>query len=455
MRSVLELRPRRRAPLAVTAMLALAMAGCSSESNRFNSPFSNPFSSSTAETTGSVPAASPAPSNRVESRPLPPQPQLQPQPQPQYQSGPLPPPPATRPATVAAQRQYKPASYQPAPAVTGSVSAPPPAPTPPPVIKASTAQGNWNWNGGTAITVGPGETIDTIAHRYGVPSQAILQANGIAVPSMIQPGQRLVIPRYDYSTETTGSVGSRPAAKPQPSATAHTNAAPASGVHVVGPGDTLSKLSRMYRKPVVEIARANNIPPYAKLTMGDRLVIPGAPRTTAPAVAQPQPAGGQRMVSAAPPSNARMVTPAKNDPAPEEQTAVAEPSGNGPGFRWPARGRIITGYGPKTTGQQNDGINLAVPEGTPVKASDDGVVAYAGNELKGYGNLVLVRHANGFVTAYAHASELMVKRGDKVKRGQVIARSGQTGNVTSPQLHFEIRKGSTPVDPMQYLSGAS
>ena len=117
------------------------------------------------------------------------------------------------------------------------------------------------------------------------------------------------------------------------------------------------------------------------------------------------------------------------------------------------RGRIISSFGTKSNGAQNDGINLAVPEGTPVKAADDGVVAYAGNELKGYGNLVLVRHANGYVSAYANASEILVKRGDTVKRGQDIAKAGQTGNVTSPQLHFEIRKGSTPVDPTKYLSG--
>ncbi|MBN8958070.1 MAG: M23 family metallopeptidase, partial [Rhizobiales bacterium] len=95
---------------------------------------------------------------------------------------------------------------------------------------------------------------------------------------------------------------------------------------------------------------------------------------------------------------------------------------------------------------------LAVPEGTSVKAAEDGVVAYAGNELKGYGNLVLVRHSNGYVTAYAHASSLKVKRGDKVKRGQIIALAGQTGSVSSPQLHFEIRKGSSPVDPMPFLN---
>jgi murein DD-endopeptidase MepM/ murein hydrolase activator NlpD len=113
---------------------------------------------------------------------------------------------------------------------------------------------------------------------------------------------------------------------------------------------------------------------------------------------------------------------------------------------------VIAGYGPTTNGQQNDGINIAVPENTPVKAAEDGIVAYAGNELKGYGNLVLVRHLNGYVTAYAHASRLLVKRGDQVKRGQVIAHSGQSGNVEAPQLHFEIRKGSTPLDPTRFLN---
>jgi murein DD-endopeptidase MepM/ murein hydrolase activator NlpD len=418
--------------LAVTALAALATAGCSSDTTRFSNGLF--VSTPPAETTGSIPQSSPAPNGRVESRPLP-----QAQYQPQYQTGPLPAP--TRPATVAAAAPRAPAS------------APLPAPTPPPVIRASApSQGSWNWNGGTAITVGQGENLDTIAHRYGVPASAIMQANGITVPGMIQPGQRLVIPRYEYS-ETTGSIGARPAntqAK-APSTPTYANAAPAPGIHIVGPGETLSKISRQYHKSVVEIARANNIEPYTKLRMGDRIVIPGLRATPAPAVAQPRPAAQQQLVSAAAPNSAHMITPAKDEPSAAESTASAEPAAGGPGFRWPVRGRIIAGYGPKPTGQQNDGINLAVPEGTPVKAADDGVVAYAGNELKGYGNLVLVRHANGFVTAYAHASELLVKRGDHIKRGQVIARSGQTGNVTSPQLHFEIRKGSAPVDPMQYL----
>ena len=159
---------------------------------------------------------------------------------------------------------------------------------------------------------------------------------------------------------------------------------------------------------------------------------------------------------AAPQQSARLAqaNPAAEDDAPQSPVKASEATGALPTFRWPVRGKVITSYGAKTNGKANDGINLAVPEGTPVKAAEDGVVAYAGNELKGYGNLVLVRHANGYVTAYAHASELLVKRGDPIKRGQVIAKSGQSGEVASPQLHFEIRKGSTPVDPLQFLNGA-
>jgi murein DD-endopeptidase MepM/ murein hydrolase activator NlpD len=166
------------------------------------------------------------------------------------------------------------------------------------------------------------------------------------------------------------------------------------------------------------------------------------------------PAG--RIAAVAPQQSVRL---AQASPTPEDDAApspvkAGEATGALPTFRWPVRGKVITSYGAKTNGKANDGINLAVPEGTPVKAAEDGVVAYAGNELKGYGNLILVRHANGYVTAYAHASELLVKRGDTIKRGQVIAKSGQSGEVASPQLHFEIRKGSAPVDPLQFLNGA-
>ena len=141
----------------------------------------------------------------------------------------------------------------------------------------------------------------------------------------------------------------------------------------------------------------------------------------------------------------RTTTTAAIPPVQEEK--ASDPAH--PEFRWPARGRIIQGF----ANGGNDGINIAVPEGTQVKAAEAGVVAYAGSELKGYGNLVLIRHPNGFVTAYAHNGDITVKRGDQVTRGQTIAKSGQTGNVASPQLHFELRKGSTPVDPAGYLAG--
>ncbi len=137
--------------------------------------------------------------------------------------------------------------------------------------------------------------------------------------------------------------------------------------------------------------------------------------------------------------------PAKPEPAATGSVAAQASTDN---FRWPAKGRVIAGYG----ASGNEGINIALPEGTAVKAAEDGTVAYAGSDVKGYGKLVLVRHSNGFVSAYAHNGELDVKPGDKVKRGQTIAKSGASGNVTSPQLHFEIRKSGAPIDPMSQLA---
>ena len=234
-------------------------------------------------------------------------------------------------------------------------------------------------------------------------------------------------------------------------------------------------IARRNNVPVGELARANNLDQTARLSLGMKLTVPGsksaaiaaapAAQPVAVAAASAQPAATiaappTKMASAGgPPQAARLASATTNvvEEKPVAEPAAVKPSeatGALPTFRWPVRGKVITTYGAKTNGKSNDGINLAVPEGTPVKAAEDGVVAYSGNELKGYGNLVLVRHSNGYVTAYAHASELMVKRGDTIKRGQIIAKSGQSGEVGSPQLHFEIRKGSSPVDPLQFLNGA-
>jgi murein DD-endopeptidase MepM/ murein hydrolase activator NlpD len=288
----------------------------------------------------------------------------------------------------------------------------------------------------------------------------------------VRPGQRLVIPRYALDGAAPAHVApSASVAAAAPARTAGGN------VHVIQPGETLMALSRRYGVSLSAIAKANNIPANTRVAIGDRITIPGTAYASAPRVAQanhvpqathapqqvaqPMPKAPQiarpqtapvEKVASVPAQTANVAKP--EEPAQETVTKSVDPVGAMPSFRWPVRGRVISGFGPKTSGQQNDGINIAVPEGTEIKAAEDGVVAYAGNELKGYGNLVLIRHANGYVSAYAHASELLVKRGDSIKRGQAIARAGQTGNVTSPQLHFEIRKGSTPVDPTRFLGGA-
>jgi len=257
-----------------------------------------------------------------------------------------------------------------------------------------------------------------------------------------------------------------PAQAPASKAAAAVNAPPT--VHVVNRGDTLLGIAHRNHVTVAELAKANGIEPSAKLKLGMKLTVPGArtaavaPATpaavaaTQPAAALASPATKVAAAAGGPPQSARLAqaTTTPEDTKIETPVKAAEASGALPTFRWPVRGKVITSYGAKTNGKANDGINLAVPEGTPVKAAEDGVVAYSGNELKGYGNLVLVRHSNGYVTAYAHASELLVKRGDTIKRGQIIAKSGQSGEVGSPQLHFEIRKGSSPVDPLQFLNGA-
>jgi murein DD-endopeptidase MepM/ murein hydrolase activator NlpD len=423
MSRVLEmLRSRSWPRAAALTLMTIGVAACSSDASRFHE---SPFGLG-SDTTGSVAQGVPQGQaiSRVESRPLAPQ-------------------------TAQAQ------PIQPATKIAAA------APAAGSVVRKPTAAGNWSWDGGKAVTVGTGDTIDAIARRHGVPASVIIQANNIAPPATIYPGQRLVIPRYNASPVAAAAA---PAARPPastaaPAPAAAASAAPgAAGVHVVAAGDTLSKIARHYHKPVSEIIKANNIQANATLNVGDRLVIPGAaapaakPGTLAPA-AQAKPAVSAVVKENEPVQSASVVTAAP-DTLDKDAAKLAEGTGALPKFRWPANGRIIAGYGPTTNGQQNDGINIALPENTPVKAAEDGVVAYAGNELKGYGNLVLVRHPNGYVTAYAHAKELLVKRGDQVKRGQVIARSGQSGNVNAPQLHFEIRKGASPLDPTRFLNGA-
>ena len=437
---------RRLSHVAALALISIGFAGCSGDmSTRLSQEsFSNPFASQ-PEANGMVP---PAPVERRE-------PPRYYRPQPQYQSSALPPPitaPQSNPTASAGVSgggrglaSYAPPTHPPLEAATGTVA--------PRSVAAIRSPGP----GSTTIIVGTSDTLDTLSRRYNVSPAAILQANGYKGPRTLSPGQQLIIPRQT-------AVGAAPALATPASKPVAVAAAPA--VHVVNSGDTLLSVARHNRVSLSELARANGLEPTAKLRLGMKLTVPSAKTAAVAPAAQPATVAAQPVAAVAPvtkmaaaggpPQSARLAqaTATVEDAAVATPVKATDATGALPTFRWPVRGKVITSYGAKTNGKSNDGINLAVPEGTPVKAAEDGVVAYSGNELKGYGNLVLVRHSNGYVTAYAHASELMVKRGDTIKRGQIIAKSGQSGEVGSPQLHFEIRKGSSPVDPLQFLNGA-
>ena len=466
MSPVVALPCSRRLPqVAALALISFALAGCSGDmSTRVSQdpfaskdPFSNPFSSR-SEATGSVPAP------HVERREMPQYSRPQP-----YQPSAVPPAvstPQTYPAAGGGVSgggrglaSYAPPS-QPRLETTGTVPIPPrpvaamaPSPAPAPAQPPALAQG-----GSTTIIVGTSDTLEIVAQRYHVTPAAILAANGYKGPRTLSPGQQLIIPHP--AAVAAAPAASAPVSRPVAVASA------AASVHVVNPGDTLMSIAHRNHISVAELAKANNLDTSAKLKLGMRLNVPtakiagAAPVVPAPVATPPVvaalPAAGTKVAAAGPQQSVRLAqaSPAAEETAAESPAKAGEATGALPTFRWPVRGKVITSYGAKTNGKSNDGINLAVPEGTPVKAAEDGVVAYSGNELKGYGNLVLVRHSIGYVTAYAHASELLVKRGDTIKRGQVIAKSGQSGEVGSPQLHFEIRKGSSPVDPLQFLNGA-
>ena len=362
-----------------------------------------------------------------------------------------------------------------APAATAAISRP-----------ATT--GNWSTQGGTPIVVAQGETASLLSNRYGVPNDALLRANGLTTASQVQPGSRLVIPVYNANARTATTEpaqATRAAAAPTP-ASAPMSVKPVKQAAVSKPVKT---------ERLVVATDADSKPQTVKQSVA--AAKPAAPPKSAPpsvAAAKPapqkvaeKPAPKEKLnfvkgaepaskVAATNPAKVAEVKPAQSarveKPA-RQQIAAAKPTpaqavdhetttgsvdpnagkvvdaGDKPEFRWPARGRVIQGFKPGA----NDGINIALPEGTSVKAAEGGTVAYAGSDLKGYGNMVLIRHPNGYVSAYANNGSVAVKKGDKISRGQTIATSGQTGNVSSPQLHFELRKGSTPVDPTGYLAG--
>jgi len=322
------------------------------------------------------------------------------------------------------------------------------------------------------VTVQAGDTVYAIARRYNLSVRDLIDANRLEPPYQLSPGLVLRLPGggADY---------------------------------VVQKGDTLLGLARRFKVDFNSLAATNNkTPPYI-VRVGERLTLPGSsagePPSAATAQAQtgPQPqtpaASSGRLVIASPHADGGSGSPALAPPPPPPrdtlanipsqtaaggqgaagasaqvplqpalpapaQTAAAAPVDAAPPprtsgmFLWPVKGDVVAEFGPLPgKGQHNDGINIAVPRGTLVKAAENGVVVYVGNELKGFGNLLLIKHADGWMTAYAHTEQMKVQRGDRVRRGQIIATVGSSGNAAQPQLHFEIRRGTEAVNPLEHL----
>jgi murein DD-endopeptidase MepM/ murein hydrolase activator NlpD len=280
-----------------------------------------------------------------------------------------------------------------------------------------------------------------------------MAANELKSPSLT-PGQKLYLP---------GAAGARkPLATSAPEETA--SAAPEAAAdwtasYTVKRGDSLYALARQHNIKLADLQRYNGITNVRRVKPGMVLKLPAGSVPTAatepsyspPPVARSGEAPAQPKILNGAGEEERV---AKLAPPGVASDAGAGGSGSVAGstkLRWPVAGKVIGPFGPRPDGTHNDGLNLAAPMGTDVHAAESGIVAYAGDELKGYGNLVLLRHDNGWVTAYAHADELLVKRNDRVKRGQVIAKAGRTGQVDQPQVHFELRQGQKPVDPTPYM----
>jgi murein DD-endopeptidase MepM/ murein hydrolase activator NlpD len=271
------------------------------------------------------------------------------------------------------------------------------------------------------VTVQRGQTLSGIAHAFHVPMQVIADANHLLPPYRIEVGRTLIIPQ-----------AGRPAA---PLAPASLAALPPPRSQEAAASEQPEAISRERTAPALAPAGSPAV---------------AAAPSPSPTVPLPSTPAEERHPDAKP--AALPSAPAATPELPATTPAAPAPVSDGGTFLWPVRGHVLSGYGTGRDGTHNDGINIAAPRGAPIEAADGGVVAYAGNELRGYGNLILVKHSNGWISAYAHCELMLVKRGDKVARGQTIARVGSTGSVAEPQLHFELRRGNHAVDPREFLA---
>ena len=280
------------------------------------------------------------------------------------------------------------------------------------------------------VVVLKGETLYSLSRRHGVTLRDLIAVNRLKAPYLIAPGQNLVLPRPTF--------------------------------HVVGEGDTIFGIAERYGIDAMKLVQINQIRPPYGVAVGQWLKLPrlpdrrvaargsGAPVPAARPTVKPGAAPGYASRPARGPATSR--PPVKTSRLAQSRQALRPPKRSGRGFLWPVRGRIITRFGSNGKGRHNDGINIAAHRGAAVRAIDNGVVAYTGNELRGFGKLLLIKHDGGWMSAYAHNDKLLVKVGERVWRGQTISRVGSTGSVKRPQLHFELRRGSRAVDPTRYLT---
>ena len=291
----------------------------------------------------------------------------------------------------------------------------------PPPARAQKAKGY--------IEVQRGDTVYAVARRFNVSPQSIISANNLYAPYELSVGQALKLPK-----------GATVAAVETPTR----RVVARDTLYRVRHGDTLYSISRASRVPVETIAKANRLRAPYTLAIGQQIVVPQTP------VGDIRTASKPRVQT---PSQPQEMRPARDVGELTRNVSYTAPAPVSPKsmFSWPVRGAIIAGYGPGELGRRNEGVNIAAPSGTAVRAAADGEVVYRGAELEGYGNLLLVRHQDGFVTAYAHNDTMLVRKGQKVRQGQVIAKVGSTGAVKTPQLHFEIRRDRKSVDPVALL----
>lgn len=267
-----------------------------------------------------------------------------------------------------------------------------------------------------------GDTLYSVSKRYNVPLQDIAVINAMSAPFTLEIGSRIDIPA------------------PQ--------------TYKVREGDTLYSISRLFDASMSDIASQNNLRAPYSIREGQSLRISGLHVSSGSARSASDESssdGGYDITPSSKPAR-KQASRVSTKSVPTKITART-PARSSSQFLSPVRGRVISSYGPKADGLHNDGINIAAPKGAPVRAAENGVVVYAGSELKGSGNLVLVRHEDRWMTAYAHMDKIMAKRGAVVKRGETLGTVGQTGSVDSPQLHFELRRGTQAINPSRYMGG--